>query len=53
MQADYLFKLQEWAVKIYNGRKPAIAHFKELGDTITEKTLNDWKNKKSLKLKDI
>jgi transcriptional regulator with AAA-type ATPase domain len=49
MIADYLFELQAWAVKKFKGRKKAIEHFRSLGDTVTEKTFNDWKNKKSLK----
>lgn len=49
MIADYLFELQEWAVSKFGGRKAAIEHFKSKGDTVTEKTFNDWKNKKSLK----
>ncbi len=49
MIAGYLFELQDWAVKKFGGRKKAIAHFRSLRDTITEKTLNDWKNKKSIK----
>lgn len=48
MIADYLFELQDWAVSKFEGRKPAIEHFKSKGDTVTEKTFNDWKNKKSL-----
>ena len=47
MKADYLFELQDWAIKRFNGRKSAVKHFQELGDTIIEKTLNDWKNRKS------
>jgi transcriptional regulator with AAA-type ATPase domain len=46
MIADYLFELQDWAVKKFKGRKSAIEHFKSKGDTITEKTFNNWKNKK-------
>lgn len=49
MKADYLYELQDWAVKKFKGRKKAIEHFRELGDTITEKTFNDWKNKKSIR----
>lgn len=48
MIADYLFELQDWAVSKFEGRKPAIEHFKSIGDTVTEKTFNDWKNKKSI-----
>ncbi|GAB4344259.1 MAG: hypothetical protein OHK0038_24450 [Flammeovirgaceae bacterium] len=49
MIADYKYELQNWAVKEFGGRKQAIKHFNDLGDNITEKTFNDWKNKKSLK----
>lgn len=49
MIADYLFELQDWAVSKFGGRKPAIEHFKSKGDTVTEKTFNDWKNKRSLR----
>lgn len=48
MIADYLFELQDWAVSKFEGRKPAIEHFNSKGDTVTEKTFNDWKNKKSI-----
>lgn len=48
MIADYLFELQDWAVSKFAGRKAAIEHFNSKGDTVTEKTFNDWKNKKSL-----
>ena len=51
MIADYCYKLQEYAVKsgsIGNGsRRRAIEHFRLLGDTVTEKTFNDWKNRRS------
>lgn len=49
MIANYQYELQDWAVKKFKGRKKAIEHFRRLGDTVTEKTFNDWKNKKSLK----
>ena len=49
--ADYLFELQEWSVKQFKGIKPAIEHYKSLGDTVTAKSFHDWKNKKSLKSK--
>jgi len=49
MIADYLFNLQDWAVDKFKGRKSAIEHFGAKGDSVTEKTFNDWKNKKSLK----
>lgn len=48
MIADYLFELQDWAVSKFGGRKSAIKHFNSKGDTVTEKTFNDWKNKKSI-----
>ncbi len=48
MIADYLFELQDWAVSKFEGRKPAVEHFNSKGDTVTEKTFNDWKNKKSI-----
>lgn len=51
MIADYLYELQDWATTKFEGRKKAIEHFQRLGDTITEKTFNDWKNRKSLKNK--
>lgn len=49
MIADYLFELQDWAVTKFKGRKPAIEHFNSIGDTVTEKTFNNWKTKSSLK----
>jgi len=49
MIADYCFELQAWAVDNYGSRKKAILHFKEIDDTITEKTFNNWKNKDRLK----
>jgi len=48
MIADYLFELQDWAVSKFEGRKRAVEHFNLKEDTVTEKTFNDWKNKKSL-----
>ena len=48
MLADYLFEMQAWAVSQFKGRKPAIEHFNAISDTVTEKTFNDWKNKKSI-----
>jgi transcriptional regulator with AAA-type ATPase domain len=48
MLADYLYEMQNWAVSKFGGRKSAVEHFKRLGDTVTEKTFNDWKNKKSV-----
>jgi len=51
MIAEYKYQLQEWAVKRFGGRKKAVEHFNKLGDTITEKTLNNWKNKDSLREK--
>jgi hypothetical protein len=40
MIADFLYNLQDWAVKKY-GRKVAAEKF-----DVTEKTLNNWKNRK-------
>jgi DNA-binding NtrC family response regulator len=52
MIAEYCYELQDWAVKRHgNSRKKAIEHFQDLGDTVVEKTFNDWKNKASLKNK--
>jgi len=51
MIADYLFELQDWSVKQFKGIKPAIDHYRNLGDTIIPKSFNDWKNKKSAKKK--
>lgn len=51
MTVDYLYALQEWAVSKFRSRKAAIEHFKAKGDTITDKTFNNWKNKRSLKSK--
>lgn len=53
MIADYLFELQDWAVSKFEGRKPAIEYFNSKGDTVTVKTFNDWKNKRSFKNKQI
>lgn len=44
--ANFKFDLRNWAVEKFKGRKEAIAHFQKLGDTVTEKTLDNWKNKK-------
>lgn len=52
MIADYLFELQKWVVEKFKERKPAIEYFNSIGDTITEKTLNNWKNKGYLKRND-
>ncbi|MCS6795210.1 MAG: sigma-54 factor interaction domain-containing protein [Raineya sp.] len=49
MIADYLYELQDWAVKKFKGRKKAIEHFRKLGDTVTEKTFNNWKKKNQKK----
>lgn len=49
MKADYLFELQKWAVKKYDGKKEAIEHFKSLEDTVTLDTFSKWKNRYSLK----
>jgi transcriptional regulator with AAA-type ATPase domain len=51
MIADYLFELQDWAVNKFKERKKAIEHFKSLGDTVTDKTFNNWKMRRSLKSK--
>ncbi len=45
MIAEYKYELQKWAVKEFGGRKKAIEHFRELGDKVTEKTFNNWKNR--------
>lgn len=47
MIAEFQYNLQDWAVTFFKGRKAAIDHFRFLGDTITERTFNDWKNKGS------
>lgn len=49
MQADYLFALQDWAVNKFQGRNKAIEHFHSLGEQITDRTLNNWKNRKMIK----
>jgi len=49
MIADYLFELQEWAVKKFGGRNKAIEHFRLLGDTVSESTFYDWKTRESVK----
>lgn len=51
MIADYLFELQDWSVSKFKGRKSSIEHFHSIGDSVTAKTFNDWKNRKSLKNK--
>ena len=43
--ADFKFDLQDWAVNKFKGRKNAVTHFQKLGDTVTEKTFDNWKNK--------
>lgn len=43
--ADFKFDLQEWAVNKFKGRKNAVNHYQKLGDTVTEKTFDNWKNK--------
>ncbi|NRT16973.1 hypothetical protein HNP99_003347 [Flavobacterium sp. 28A] len=48
MIEGYKFELQKWAVEEFDGRKEAVKHFNSLGDTINEKTLNNWKNKDSV-----
>jgi transcriptional regulator with AAA-type ATPase domain len=49
MTADYLYALQEWAVNKFGSRKAAVEHFKAKGDTVTDKTFNNWKNKRTSK----
>ena len=44
MIIDYKYELQNWAVNKFGGVKNTIDHFKKLGDSITAKTLNNWKN---------
>lgn len=46
IEADFKFFLQEWAVNKYKSRKQAAL---ELG--VSEKALNDWKNRKSLQIR--
>lgn len=46
MIIDYKYELQNWAVNKFGGVKNTIDHFKKLGDSITAKTLNNWKNKR-------
>ena len=46
MIAEYRFQLQYWAVSKFGGRKAAVDHFKSKGDTVTEKTFNDWRTKR-------
>lgn len=46
LEADFKYFLQEWAINKYETRKEAA---KRLG--VTEKALNDWKNRKSSKTK--
>jgi transcriptional regulator with AAA-type ATPase domain len=45
MIADYLYALQEWSVTKFKGKSKAINHYKNLGDTVCEKTFSNWKNK--------
>ena len=46
MIANFKFELRNWMLDQFNGsRKEAILHFQNLGDTITEKTLDNWKNR--------
>lgn len=46
IEADFKYFLQDWAVKKYGSRKSAAAKLEA-----SEKTLNDWKNRKSLQNK--
>jgi len=48
MIADYLFELQDWAIKKFKSPMEAEKHFRELGDTINKKSFHDWKTKKSI-----
>ncbi len=48
MIANFKFELRNWALAKFDGsRKEAILHFQNLGDTITEKTLDNWKKIKN------
>lgn len=49
MIKDYQFELQDWAVKTFGSRKAAVAHFKSVGDTVTLKTFDNWKSRRSSK----
>lgn len=40
MNAEFLFRLQEWAIKEFGSKEEAA---EKLG--VTERTLNNWKNK--------
>lgn len=47
MIENFKYELRNWALDKFNGsRKEAILHFQNLGDTITEKTLDNWKNRR-------
>ena len=46
MIENFKFDLQEWAIKKYKGRKNAVTYFKNLGDSLTDKTLDNWKNRR-------
>lgn len=39
----YKRELGQWAIQNFGSRKAAVEHFKALGDTVTEKTLDNWK----------
>jgi transposase len=41
MIVEFQHKLQDWAINKYGSRKEAAKHL-----DVTEKTLNNWKNKK-------
>lgn len=45
MIADYKYELGKWAIAQFGTRKKAVVHFKEIGDTVTEKTLGNWRNR--------
>jgi transcriptional regulator with AAA-type ATPase domain len=46
MIEDFKFDLRNWAIDKFKSRKKAISHFQSLGDSITEKTLDNWKNRR-------
>lgn len=45
MIVDYRFELQKWAVDEFGGIANAVRHLNTMGDTVTLKTFNNWKNK--------
>lgn len=46
MIADYKHELGKWAVAEFGGRKRAVEHFNEMKDSVSEKTFDNWKNRK-------